>query len=507
MRLFAQRHWGMGMLIAVAAALAFPASWSAQLADLGGDSATYVLMARHYTSWFMPDALAGAFARESQFPPLYPLLLAGTGGGLDLRLAHAVTVACLLAALIALYAYALVLGLSRSVAVALVALFAMMPGTLAPALTIKSEPLYLALTLGGFALLGTAAHGNARRHWAASALFAAAVLARSVGVVLAPALALAVWRRRAAHWPWMVLVMMLPGLAWIALRSGQAYGSTYSGYGEATLAGLSGQVLFNIQAFAWGLAGNLLQTGALLPWMVALATVAAIVLCYRFARLEADAWYVAGYLAVMAVWPYPSEAQRFAWVVMPWLLLYCALGASAVAGLLAQHRAAAAGVRWAVPAIVALLVLPSFVVTVQRWWEPSERALAHLPEWYLPDRTGAEQRARQHLDIARGIATLGRQVPAGDCVYSIRPSVVAVFTGLDGYLAPLEAVGDAAFDHHLAERPCRYFMLLEAIDGDAYRTLFYPRDRLGDRLEVVDVYTSSLEGATRIVVALARLRG
>ena len=50
------------------------------LAAFGGDNAIYFLTANYFSPYAEPLAVAGHIAASSSFPPLYPLLLALTGG-------------------------------------------------------------------------------------------------------------------------------------------------------------------------------------------------------------------------------------------------------------------------------------------------------------------------------------------------------------------------------------------------------------------------------------------
>jgi hypothetical protein len=502
---FAQ-HWPQGALLALLAAVAFPLTWSPHLADLGGDSAIYVMTARHFAPYLPADPVARTFADASLFPPLYPLLLAATGGAADLRIAHAVTTACLLLAFAALPAALRALGLPRTLALAGTALFALMPETLARALQLRSEPLYLALSVAGFAWLARgSASARARDYWVASGLFGLALLTRTAGIALLPALLVALLRARPRHWGWMPIAMLLPALAWAAQRSEQTYATVVAKLLGAPVSSLLDLVAFNGTAFAWGLAGNLLQTQALVWVLLPLAAVALAVLARRFMRGEPDAWYLAAYAGMMLIWPYPEEAQRFAWVVVPWVLGYALWGLCPIADRL-ESAVVARAVRWLAPLAVGLLVLPSMVLAGQRWWSAEDRALVHLPEWYLPAAAEGPAKARVHLDLVRAVTELGAQVPASECVFSISPTV-ALLTGRLSYLVGEAALGDEAFEALVRRRGCRFFLLMSAYDGAIASTPFYPRERLGDRLVVLDVRYTGPADAPRPVAALAVLRG
>lgn len=504
MREWAIRHWPALLVLALVGAVAFPATWSGELADLGGDSALYLLAARHFAPYAPADPVAQAFAADSQFPPLYPLVLALGGGALDLHVAHAVTTVCLLGALAAFYATLLGLGLSRPLAVATVVLFVILPGTVAPALQLKSESLYLALSLGGLALLSRAARSNRLRdYWLATALLAAALMTRSVGLALLPALLVVLARQRPRNWLWMPVALLAPAIAWRLLWSPAGYESLLRVYVAAPPEAVLARLVFNLEGFLWGLAGNVLQTQALFHALVPVALVSAGMLVWRFYRLQPDAWYLAAYLAMLVVWPYPGEGQRFGWVIMPWLLAYAVLAADQLAHRFPDGALAAGAVRWSVPAVVALLVVPAFHLTLQRALNAPDPSLARLPEWYGVDSESAQTKAQGHLDIVQAIAEFGSPLPKGECIYAIKATVVALLTGHGSRFPPVERTSDAEFEAWVEQRQCRYFLLIAASDGDAYRSSFYPHNRLADRLEILAIRESGPAASRRIVAALA----
>ena len=497
------------VLIVLMGALYLPWTWSDQLASLGGDSAVYLLSARDYAPTLPPDPVVKSIADNSQFPPLYPALLAVTGAATDLRIAHAVTTLCLLAAFAAFYASLLSLGLSQGLALATTAIFAVLPGTVQQALQLKSEGLYLALTLGGLTALSRAsAKQRPGPYWVASGLLAAALLTRSAGIAVLPALLMVLVRCRPRGWYWMPAVVLLPSLAWTLLRQPeQGYGHVLAAYGQAPAAAVVRQLAANAQSVAWGFAANVLQTTTLLWAMIPLSLAAGAVLAWRFCRWQADAWYLAAYLALIVVWPYPSEAQRFCWVVLPWLLGYTVWAAVWAAARVGAGPVAH-GIRGTGVAVLALLVAPSVAITAQRWFHPAVQAnpaLVHLPEWYGADPGVARAEAELHLEMVRAIQQLGTRVPEGECLYSIKPATVTFYTARESFGPPFDEVDDAAFAGAFDAPRCRYVLLLAATQPPQFPEAYYPKERLGERLEIIEARGSGYDASGRVVAALGKL--
>lgn len=501
-------RWDGAVLVAVLAAIYLPWTWSDQLGSLGGDSAVYLLSARTYAAYLPPDDVARAVAVESQFPPLYPALLAATGGAEDLRIAHVATTACLLAAFAAFYAALTAVGLSRPLAIAGVAVFAALPGSALQSLELLSESLYLALSLGGLACLLRASPGGAsRQYWVATTMLAAALMTRSAGVALIPALAIVLWRNRPRGWPWMPVLVVLPALAWALQRRGEhGYSNDVLGYLGMPWTQVVEQLAANAGAFAWGIGANIVQTAAL-PWVTwILALPCAAMLLLRLARFEPDAWYVLAYVAMLILWPYPAEARRLAWVILPWLLCYVLLAGWMIAARPWPGRPAFhAALRWLAPAILALVALPTVLWLLERRFDPEvakSPALARLPEWYEPDASVARTQAGLHLGMAAAIRELGQQVPAEECIHSIKPALVAFLARRDGFIPPFPDLDDASFRQWLAHPRCRYVLLLAATDGLAFNAPYYPGDRLGQNWQLVDLRRAA-DGS--VLAALGRL--
>lgn len=499
----------LAALLVALTAVYLPWSWSGELSSLGGDSAVYVLSAEHYAPYLPADPVAASIERESQFPPLYPLVLVLAGGARNLHVAHAATTLCLVAAFAAFHALLLAVGLRRGLALATMALFAVMPGTLIQALQLKSEPLYLALSTCGLAVLYRAsAAGRSGLYWIATALFGGALLTRSAGFALLPALLIVLLRRRPSGWSLMPVAMLAPALAWSLGREGQEnYGQALQVILATPITDAARQLVTNAAAILQGVAASLQPAPAPGAVLAVLGLIAIAATGWRFARLEPDAWYAAAYLAMIVLWPYPSEAQRFGWVLLPLLLASLVWAGEQLARLAAARMPAVQPwLRWLLPGVAGLLVLPGFLQSAQRALQPAARAqpaLARLPEWYGTDPAAAAREAGAHLDMARALAELGRQVPAGECIFSIKPVTVAYYARRDGFGPPPPRLEGAAFESWLARPGCRHFLLLAATDGAVFPEPYYPRERMKDRLEILDLRTDA-DG--HVVAALARIR-
>ena len=165
------------------------------LSSFQGDSGSYLLLARHWSPWWLPSPAEAASWPLQSYPPLFPGLLALTGASHSLALAHALVVSLAVAGAWAgiWYARDLLplpwLGL-------LGALFLLAPGTLFATMPLMSETLYLLLS-ALVLLVCRRGPGSPLVLLLTGILLGLLLLTRSIGIALLLALLL-VWPLRQA---------------------------------------------------------------------------------------------------------------------------------------------------------------------------------------------------------------------------------------------------------------------------------------------------------------------
>lgn len=507
-----RRHGAFALALLPLAALYFWLTWFPEIGTGHGDGIIYLVTARHYAPYWPADALAATWAAQTQFPPLYPALLAAAGGPLDFRLAHGATTVFLLAAFAACYAWLVALGTGRALAAAATAAFALVPGTFLQSLYLHPEGLYVALVLLALALLARAEQDSAPAlFWVAAAAVGAAILTRTVGVTLLPALAIVLFRQRPARWPAMLVLAVAPAIAWnLAHDPPWSYTDTLrSYYVDAPASAIWQTLATSIVTDATGLLENLLRSARLRGVVALLALVAAGVAVVRFLRGRADAWYVAGYVAVLALWPFPEEARRLSWVLVPFVVGYAVLAAQALAArapaTLERLRPA---LPWAPVAVLALVVLPELALLLGRATHPlaASAGYRHYPEWYEAPLAPARWLAELHRATPPAMRRFGRQLPEGECAFSTMPLIASFHSGRDVRPPPPEAADAQAFEDGLRAAGCRFF-IFTLDSGRGFSTFHYPLERVRDRVEILDEVRIEHGGeGERLVAALGVLR-
>lgn len=477
-------HLSVLALLMLAAPLYFALSWSDQLGSLGGDAAVYMLTAYSYAPGSLPDAIADEAAAKSQFPPLYPLLLAWLGGAVDVYAAHQLTTACLLIACLGQYAWLRSSGAGRWAATFAVGIFMLLPWSHLSALLIQSESLYLAFSLWALvALVRYEREGKATDLAAAATMVAAASLTRSIGITLLAPLVLCILRRRRPSDLWAPVLAVLPVALWHLMRDPEI---SYREIAVLTYAAdpygtLLSQIAREASALRLGFAINVLQTDTLQAVTDGLGLIVLAACVVRVARLRPDGVYVLVYGVLVMLWPFPVEAPRFVWVVMPVLL-----GQVALLGTHTNSKQVgwSSWVRIVTLGAVLLCVLPSLILTIQRYRAGSPETRIHA-EWYQVDPAKSQRDVLAHRAIVESLERISVSVPQNGCVISISPSLIQYYARRRSIKPPTAAVSEHSFDTAVRSSGCRHVFLM-ALANTAYPEFMYPLSRLQGRLIPID---------------------
>jgi hypothetical protein len=486
----------------------------------GGDVPIYLLSAHWFSPWTDASPAAEWVARQSLFPPLYPMLL-GLVAGADVERARAFTVGCLVLAVCLAQRWVRATGASRAEALLVACTFAALPASWLASLEQLSEPLYLSLSL---AALGFAA---SRRERSLAQLHLAAVscglaaLTRSIGWTLVVAYSLWLWRQRASAGRGglaaLAFALGLP-LAWSVFRAATGIGSSYAEIFESRLAMLGTSPatavveLLRAESVAIATATSrlfALHPSALERAMGGLVGVLALVgLVRRLRRFELDALYLALYLAVLLVWPFPAHAERFLHAVAPILLWQGLAGVARIACALAPRFETRA--RAALLVLCLASALPALGYLGTRHREGLARDYAEFsfsPRWYTRrSLREAERDAQLRRDEVLAMRRVREIAPRGACVFAVKPFELALHADRVGRLPPPEDIATAELEAALAE--CE-FVFAEPLVIFPYRTPFHPIGLLGDRFEALESVRASdaLGEAARVPAAvIGRIR-
>ena len=483
------------LLIGIAPLAALYLAWGLcdTLTELGGDSATYLLMARHLSPFVPADPLYAQAAAGSSYPPLFPLLIGLLGAGFTA--AHALVAGSLILAWLLFYRLLRARSLPVGMAAAAVALFALMPGTYLLALNIWSENTYLALSLLALLMLEHAQQqvpgpAASRAWWAAAGATAATVMTRTAGLPLLLTFTWLALRRQPRRWLLMLLAAWLPLLAWTILSHPQGGGGNQyitqltTLYAQDPIAHLRLQ----LQSEAHALVGAWL--GA---WLGVAAPIELSQLAGGFGLIALAGWlhrlrqgsggtvYLLLYLLMLLIWPWPGEAPRLLYVVTPLLIGH---GLQAVRDLSAFLPPRERLLQITAVVVLALPLMASALATAQRRLAPVPTGLEVLRhiEGYYSDSAQERHVALAQAQLIADMRGLAARVPAGDCIFQIKPSVTTLLSGRRSLSPPLPATDDRIFAEQL--RQCRYAYVMR-LQSPTFPIPFYPMERLGAGYDVL----------------------
>lgn len=468
------------------------------LGDAGGDSAVYWLTANHYSPYAAAQPGAAQVASTSKYPPAYPALLAVLGGGNDLRMAHLITVGCLLSAFWQLWRWARESGVGEGQATMLVATFASLGITRIEALQLHSEHLLLPVALAAMRvavpLRRTPRIGAAL---VLGVLVAVAILTRTAAITLLAMLACMAVRERSA--------------AWLAACASAALGIAATALGQAGAPGYVAEAVAAYQregvlAMAWGVMSNLpvawtmcLLDAPLTYRNVSLCGLAGLWCLWgslRRARAgEPDGYYALFGLALLALWPYPVEQPRLIFVLLPILLLHGLwLGLAIVENRAPAWRRVAA-LAGAVPLLVGLVgslkFAGNFALPLPAPLEPYRW---HV-QWHIAQLKQPLAQIYRVEAWERAFAQLRDQLPPEACVYAVKPALVGFFGQRVGKTPPPPGLEAGDFARAVRDGGCNAFLLSSAT-SPSFPTPFYPYERLDAAWSVVSS-TAALDAPDR----------
>jgi len=466
------------------------------LTDLGGDSATYMLMARELSPFFPSSPMFSEATAGSTYPPLFPVLIGLFGGSFSA--AHCVVVTSLLLALVFLYLWLRTEDLGAGMSLITVLLVAVMPGTYLLVLNIWSENPYLCLSLltlvaASRARISDTALKQSLWWWAAVIATSAAITIRTAGFSLLLTLTAFITFRRPAYWWAMILGAWTPFSIWVLwsrlhLSGASLYAHQLSSfYGHDLFRHMREQIITEAQALfdawlaswlggpaAWPLVLLVVSFGALcmLGWLAALRK-------WRF-----DAVYILFYMTMLLIWPWPGEAQRLLYVIVPIVVGYGIRTMGLVARWVGRHTRYP--VQYVVPALLMFAILPPLLICVHRRLQevPAEIAVVkYIPTYY----SGFPQDYHVAVATAQILADLpqvSQRVPESECVFQIKPSAVVLLAGRMSRLPPPVDANDEEFTKSI--KNCRYAYVMK-IQSPTTRVAFYPRDRLRSEYRTLTV--------------------
>ena len=512
-------HWKLETLLLTAGFVALSAmyialGWSHELSSAGGDSAGYMLAAQYFSPFQPHSAILTEYSKQIIYPPLFPWILALTGGGESVLVAHLVVMIFLLLAVLVLFFWLRQESLSVWLSAAVSLIFALRVNTYLLSLDIWTENPYIFFSL--LAILGVSLATRKENHnwfWLAAFAIACATLVR----VAALSILVAFWLFLLAHRPKNFLYLMvasaLPFVLWAVISASTRVG--ISGYTHSWLkvyltTPLVPLILHQLQK---GLAAAYLTwqfgwLGTSQPSALVIVVAVFGVLCiagwlYRLRFLKFDAIYLAIYLGMVFAWPNP-EPLRYFYVATPVFVAQGFLLLSDVTrSRLRIGDPRSIGMGLAI--ILILTLLPTFVINGRYFLEPVPPEITagkHIAEWFDDNRKIAVVSAYFHVRLLQHLKEISALVPENECIFAIKPTLVTFYSRRSSYGPPKVDVSDQEFWQRMEKCHYAYFLPFES---PTYGASFYPLSRLGKKAKIISIKQLGLNDKLPPVGVLAKI--
>ncbi len=502
----------LALLLGVAAAYAF-VCWTDRLNDVAGDSAIYMLTAQHFSPFIATSEAARFFADTSPYPPLYPFLLAWLGGAGHLLVAHQLTALMGVGAVVAFLLWMRAEQLEHGTALAATAVVAIMPGLLLHIHYLLSEALFMLFGTLALWQIARVEHPAQRQKPAsgeysicyAALCLSACVLTRSFAVAWIGAFMLYLLLHRPRR-AWLAAALSwLPWLAWqpFAVRQRSSYFDVM--HDRLTRVGDIDWVLYvseQLLALKDGLAVDLIGAGSNTTGAAILGILCLAAALVRLLQQKFDGIAVFASIALLVIWPFPSERVRFmlplAFVMLGQVVIVAAQLRNPLYLALSRRRSGAASANAAsnkflrylpmvVLALFGLTFLPNVTHMALRLVEPMPASLSDMRRssaWY--ENQPLERRLRAvsfRRQVEEALRQLPQYVPPGGCVFAGKPSLIGFYGARKGLVMNAPLNGDTSLKAFFPG-DCQYAYLWP-YTMMVFPEPFYPLQMIADKVTPV----------------------
>jgi hypothetical protein len=499
------------LIFAILAAILVCWTWGGGLTDFGGDSATYLLISRLYSPYHSASHVVLAYNSQIISPPLFPLMLAIVDGSYNFLAAHLLVASFLCLSTVALFLWLRQEGLSVWMSLSVALMWCLIPANLLQVLNIWTEFPYVFFSLATVVVLSAKDSVISLKNWYWAAVFVAcASLIRAAALPLCVSFLVFALIKQPRNFVRLAAIGIAPFVIWTLYNShSDQTGGSYAlqlvnMYSGDPLQKILHQFATEFAAVksAWQSAwiGDS-RSPVLAQIAMAFGCICIIGWLYRLIKLRFDAIYAGLYLLLLFVWAHPEEASRYALVAYPIFVVSGFLIVLRVAEML-RSDAFAKLFPFVMVLILVMVLAPNWILYTERYLEPVPEEISaakHSAYWYALDSTSAIQNANFQTRLFRHLREVSKQVGPDDCIFSIKPTIVTLFTDRLSYAPPKLSVDAQSFDSGIQK--CRYAYVLP-FASPSYPAMLYPMERLGPRAKLI---SNTVDGAGQLDTGLLEI--
>jgi hypothetical protein len=504
-------YWPFWMVLAVLI-LVFPVyTWHENTSGFLTDDGVYLLMADFFSPYYHGNpAVLQLMMDQARFPPAFPVLIGLLGGGSEnMHAAHLIMCGTFIASAVFFYIWARRTLGARDIAAACVVVYALLPKTLVYVTELWSEYLYMVFVFAALILLDLSKRprGHSRELLCACALLIGlSILTRMAGLALLAAFVVFLYVNAVRRKYLYIFVAAFLPVCWEAIKFVNHYGGGYTGDLDQYLSphGAAKLLLHDMPNNAFLLLqswGRHFSAAPGSPWMLQAFAGVLLLLALAGAARRAlagapDLFYIAFYIAMVLIWPYPAHNTRFLYPLVPLALVYTFTGLS---GLTRSRWARTRSLsEAALLLLILLMIFPNAAFVANRFLAPVPSYIPedyrHTREWLRGDIEDAYHDASDKSTVVRLTKRIGEHVSPRACVYSAHPVTTMLYSDRMSIIVP----------RHVSIRKltsCRY---LFAMNLKTEYPPYYPLHKVNpDSLVLLD---SELDRRGRPQALLFRIR-
>lgn len=478
------------------------------------DDAKYLLMTDFFSPYYSSLSHSAAFIMQStQFPPLYPSLLAIFGASSEkLLLAHLLTTSFFLGALVVFVLWTYKDGVNKLTSVCLALIIICSPASLFMNLDLWSEHLYLLFTVSALYLIGKARNNN--KYWLiASLLISLIPLVRVTGITFVFAFLVYLCINKIPHRFRYIMISVFPFIVWKIFARSNSSSGVYENIlnnfykndilyvvenlflGQLPNLWIGWHECFDIQRHFWsgGVSACVLVL-ALITWAI------------RIKNKRLDSLYVLFYLTLMWLWPSIDSDMRYIFVVMPILVYYSCLSLYLILKLHVKDN-----YKKLIPYASIILVLVTFLPTdlyaINRFFAhvTPELKLYRSTKWWLTQTSNPEidNSVLIFNKVTQSFIEAKQHIPEGECAYSVHYEEFMFHSRRLAF--PLPLPGRVEEDDFVTEIGRCEYIHINNTNSHPYVPAAYPIDLLEGKFDYLMVTRMSDDVESPIVGALIKM--
>ena len=224
-----------------------------------------------------------------------------------------------------------------------------------------------------------------------------------------------------------------------------------------------------------------------------------------FYQRRLDSFYLFFYFLIILVWPYPAEAKRLMYAVIPILMGQGILFISQLAKLATKNKSFQ-------PAAIFLFVLlvislPGTIFMAERFIQPVPPELENYKRnkyFYLSNPMAAIAQTLNVKVLFEDLRSLDSKLPTNALIYGVKPSIIAFHANRLALKAPGPNSDWDSFFRKAGPDPTYFYLM--GTTSPANKTPYYPLELIRNRLEILNIAKPYEASDAPVVAILARVR-